>query len=657
MFTYIKMLAVLLLPLTFVVLFYLLRGCKRLKHLRVTDVFAISFCGWSIILYVVTEVLSLFKALSYAKLLVSWLLIFIVFAIMTIKLSNKVIVEDARRILLVCNTSKKHILERIVFAALAAMMIFMAIAIAPNNYDSMVYHCTRIAHWAQNQSIAHFSSHALEPVASPFFAEYINLNVYILMVKHDHFLNLLQLFAYFFSGIYVRQIAKKLGASGIFRNLSMLLFYSMPIAFMEAFTTQVDVVSCLIFLMFLYFIMDFWNESLKVLELFDYKVKLLCIAILTGIGYITKPSICVAMAVFYFGILLQMIWRKEKILNIIKVIIFCMVVVICIMIPEFYRNLQTFGSLSPEAVGQRQLVATVHPLYLLLNFTKNFMMNLVHKLTAGNRVYLENILYFLAALLGVNADDPSIAENGSHFNLDINNPLVPKCDTAVNPLIFYCFIIAGIIFIVVKRKGRNIIPAVGRYYVGALISIAIFFTVLRWENYVTRYEISYLAMICPFIAVAIEKVIENKTYKIMASGVILFLAISDLLLLFESQIETYLIASESRERAYFLEYTDAYPPRAEMIELIEDNGYKKIGYVKQASGGIEYTIWAMLRLDDVWIENIMVNNETSKYEKADFIPDCIICIWDEDIESFEYHGNEYTRIYSGSASTNLFAKD
>lgn len=33
-----------------------------------------------------------------------------------------------------------------------------------------------------------------------------------------------------------------------------------------------------------------------------------------------------------------------------------------------------------------------------------------------------------------------------------------------------------------------------------------------------------------------------------------------------------------------------YPPRAEMIERIEDNGYKIIGYVKQASGGIEYTI-------------------------------------------------------------------
>lgn len=65
----------------------------------------------------------------------------------------------------------------------------------------------------------------------------------------------------------------------------------------------------------------------------------------------------------------------------------------------------------------------------------------------------------------------------------------------------------------------------------------------------------------------------------------------------------------------------------------------------------------MLRMDDVWIENIMVNNETSKYEDADFVPDCIICIWDEDVDTFEYHVYEYTRIYSGSASTNLYVKN
>lgn len=543
--------------------------------------------------------------------------------------------------------------EKGVLLLLLLLMIYMAIVIPPYNYDSMVYHCTRVAHWAQNHSIAHFSTHALEPVASPFFTEYINLNVYILMLRHDHFLNLLQLFAYLFSGVYVRAIAKKLGASGRFMNVAMVLFYSMPIAFMEAFTTQVDVFSCLIFLMFLYNIIDFWNQSLDVLKSFDYRIKLLCIAVLTGLGYITKPSICIAMAVFYMGIFIQMICNRENYIKIIKVIVFCAVVILIITIPEFFRNILTFGKLSPEAVGQRQLVGTINPFFLLLNFIKNFMMNLVHKLTANNRIYLEKVLYFISALLRINADDPSISENGRAFDLDINNPLEPNCDTAINPLIFYSFIISSIILYKANIERKNISPIIFRFLREVALSTIVLFIVLRWENYVTRYEISYLAMMCPAIAVVVEKAIDNKAHKIMAIGIILFMAFTDLFLLFEKQLTILPKALENREGAYFLEYSDAYPPREAMIRIIKDKGYKTVGFVRE-SGGIEYTIWAMLRTEDVWIENVMVNNPTAKYENFSFHPDCIICIWGNDAESFEYNGNEYIRIYSGSENTNLY---
>ena len=377
-------------------------------------------------------------------------------------------------------------------------------------------------------------------------------------------------------------------------NVAMLLFYSMPIAFMEAFTTQVDVFSCLVFLLFLYFIIGFWNQSLVILKLNEYRIKLLCIAILTGIGYISKPSICVSMAILYLGIFIQMIRNKENFIRIIKVIFFCAAVTLIIVFLEFYRNVLTFGSLSPESVGHRQLVETAHPLYILLNFIKNFMMNMINKLTANNRIYLENLLYWIAALFNINADDTAISENGRAFDLDVNNPLAPDCDTAINPLIFYSFIISSIILVTAYRKKRKIPPKISRYFIETTLSVIALFIILRWENYVTRYEISYLAMMCPLIAIVIEKVVNKKEYKIFAIGIISFLAISDIVLLFETQIQLLPKALENREGAYFLEYSNAYPPREEMIRIIKDKEYKNVGFIKE-SNGIEYTIWAMLR--------------------------------------------------------------
>lgn len=653
MITYIKMLAVLLLPLSFAANYYVIRGHKKYFNPSKSDAFIISFCGWIILLYAITEVLSLFQALTYKSLLICWLIISSLCIYGAIRLSYNEIILNIKSLVINTIINKKLLPLKCFLLFLLFSMIVTAIIIPPNNYDSMVYHCTRVAHWAQNQSIAHFSTHTPETVASPYLAEYINLNIYILMLKHDHFLNLLQIISYVISGVYVRAITKKLGGSRIFMIVSMLLFYSMPIAFMEAFTTQVDVFSCLVFLLFLYFIIDFWNKSLDILKSYDYRIKLLCIAILTGIGYITKPSICVSMAVLYLGILIQMLRNREKLIKIISVIAFCGTVILVIVFPEFYRNVVTFGSLSPESVGHRQLVETVHPLYLLLNFIKNLVMNLIHKLTANNRIYLEKLIYLIAALFRINADDTAISENGRSFELDVNNPLEPDCDTAINPLIFYSFIITGIILVHAFRKKDNISPIIRRYFVETTLSIVVLFTILRWENYVTRYEISFLAMMCPLIAITIEKVIKKKEYRIISIGIISFLAFSDLVLLFETELQLLPKALSNREGAYFLEYSDAYPPREEMIRIIKDKEYKNVGFIKE-SNGIEYTIWAMLRTEDVWIENVMVSNPTSKYENPDFKPDCIIYICDNAIDSFEYNGNEYVLTYSGGEQTNLY---
>ena len=73
----------------------------------------------------------------------------------------------------------------------------------------------------------------------------------------DSLLNLLQCCSYLFNGVLTYHMAKKINCSEKYCIIAMILFYSMPIAFAEALTTQVDVFSTLRMLSFAYLLLEF----------------------------------------------------------------------------------------------------------------------------------------------------------------------------------------------------------------------------------------------------------------------------------------------------------------------------------------------------------------------------------------------------------------
>lgn len=127
----------------------------------------------------------------------------------------------------------------------AAGMMLFAIATNPYNWDSMTYHLARLFHWAQNQSVNYYATWIDRQVASPVGAAYGNLHVYILSGRRDIFVNLLQCCSYLTNGVLVFYIAKKLGCAVKYCYIALISFYTMPIAFAEALTTQVDNFSAL----------------------------------------------------------------------------------------------------------------------------------------------------------------------------------------------------------------------------------------------------------------------------------------------------------------------------------------------------------------------------------------------------------------------------
>ena len=165
--------------------------------------------------------------------------------------------------------------------------------------------------------------------------------------------------------------------------------------------------------------------------------------------------------------------------------------------PEFLRNLKTFHSYASQKTGARQLVGTLRPSYLIVNFVKNFTFNLPTVLIKDSHYYLAGLAKNAARVLKVDLNAASISEDGREFAL--HEAGTYGHDTAINPIVIWLTIFCVLwALCMIRRTYWRFIA--NSYMVVSVISFCVFCTVLRWEAFVTRYMVSYLALLCPMIA-------------------------------------------------------------------------------------------------------------------------------------------------------------
>ena len=90
-------------------------------------------------------------------------------------------------------------------------------------------------------------------------------------------------------------IAKKLGCNNFFGFLAGFLYATMPIAFAEALSTQVDVFATVWMLLFVYYYIDIYEEEHIAADRRTMR-KCLIMAVCVAFGYLTKPYSQVAVA-------------------------------------------------------------------------------------------------------------------------------------------------------------------------------------------------------------------------------------------------------------------------------------------------------------------------------------------------------------------------
>lgn len=579
--------------------------------------------AWNIWSFAAVEILSQLHMLNKAGIIAAWgmlngaLLILVAVGLFHRRKNVKAFRIDFR-IWKQCMKESSWILAAVVLAGI--IVLIFSILTVPYNWDSMTYHLPRIAQWAKNRSVAHYAANDVRQLASPVLAEFINVQVYILSGQKDYLLNLLQSCSYLVNAYLVYEIAVKIGCCRKLASLSTLLFMTMPIAFGEALNTQVDLFSTLWLLMFILCYIDVYEEK-EIQFTKDTVWKCAAMGLCLSFGYLAKPSVNVGMAVLLCFLLIRCIRRRDRWQVLLKIILCVIPAVFIPLIPEWTRNYQTFAALTDPVVGARQLVGTLRPDYILINMIKNFAYNWSNIYLYGSNEWMVKIVFLTARILGVDMNDGSITEDGVEYIMR-RAPSYGH-DTATNPVVvilaFFCFIWG----VAHMRKSRN---TGSKYSVWAMVMLLVFCAVVRWEPYVNRYMLAYLAALCPMIGWQIQEITGKCRFEGLRTAivpVVCFLCLTELISLTRYHQEIWHEEAAGRPNGYFANNYDIKGNFFEVLDVITEKDYKNIG-IKIGGIEYEYPLWAALSERNVRIENVLIENVSDKYSDIEFVPECIL---------------------------------
>ncbi len=348
---------------------------------------------------------------------------------------------------------------------------------APNTTDSMTYHITRVMYWIQDQTVYQNlirSSHDFMPP----FGEYIFLHLYLL-AGGDRLLSYSSWLAFAVSIYLSGAIAFKMETPEKVIKLTRLFVVAIPIAVMQASSTQVDLITNVLALFGLYF-------TLNLIERANIKDSLI-LAIITGMGVMVK-----APFVFHIFIPLGLL-ALLKLPHLKKEIyIFLIILLVSLLMQRHYlhNNFNLYGNFfGLDLAGQQNRY--VNDRFDLPALTSNVIRNSFNQFPVPifASVTEDSLARFLN-LIGTDIQDPLTTYPGHEFHVQ---PVVYPQEDIVSSPVHLVLIILGAIFLYKSRKQVKNFKIVSLVLILTIASYTLFAYVLKYEPYHPRLQIPHLA--------------------------------------------------------------------------------------------------------------------------------------------------------------------
>lgn len=515
--------------------------------------------------------------------------------------------------------------------------IFVAgICSIPANGDSMTYHLSRIEHWLQNQSLAHYPTAIDRQLCSNPGAEFLILTLNAVR-QGDYLAFLPQWLALVGCACLLRAITAELGGDRHAQIAAALLALCIPGAVLEGSSTQNDLLASFWWCAAALLLLRFWARPSLLLG--TWLGGALGLAVLTkGISYFLGLPVFLA-----FGLLIVLRRRFD----LIKPLAIASVVIVLLNTGHYTRNSALYGlPMGPTEAGGASttfLVGNMAPNYLLANALKHAYLHAETPLATVN----DQTLRWLAKahqLLGVDLNSPHTRWMG---NLIHRADISFHEDTAGNSLHALLVCVAAIWIV----AGRKISPVRGYGFIH-LFATVFAVTALRWTPWSTRLHLPYFMLWMPVVAILFQQFVHAKFRQ---APVALLLALGFLPLLFgvpRSLLGESSVFNVAPERKPYLsrpKITDDYLAATKFVNALAP---QQIGLV-YGEDDWEYPVVRSLRMasDKPLRFEHLAPARPSKRLATDayyrgFRPDAVIAVRPLNArESIQWKGLEFDRVF------------
>ena len=472
--------------LCFLFVFALLR-CRRPTDTDIRATLLSASVVWAVLLVVITEFLSLPSAMSRTTLACGWTLTTLVAGLL-------VALHVWRSERLAGWTLARPSLAAMAMALPIAAVLFgtglSALAGWPSQWDSMVYHMSRVDHWIQNGGVSFYPTHIVRQLHSPPWAEFAILHLTILS-GDERWANSVQWFSMLGSLAGVSLIAQHLAATPRGQIFSALFCATLPMGILQASGTQNDYVSA------------FWlvcmTEALlsppTAWRTFLVGASLGLATLSKGASLVFAPSILVAL---WFSASASW-WAR------IRHGALVVLIALALNVSHFARSFETFGSpLGPGLRGPapEDLVnEAVSPAILASNLVRNLSLHVGTPFPMVNTAF-ERAIERGHAWFGMDVNDPRSTRLYSLSRFEVVGTSTDP-DRTGNPL-HLALTLAAVATIAAGGVRRRSLRLAG-YILALVLAVVLFNLLLKWQPWHSRLHLPLFVLASPLVGVASDR--------------------------------------------------------------------------------------------------------------------------------------------------------
>ncbi len=376
---------------------------------------------------------------------------------------------------------------------LALLVLYTGILISallapPSGGDALSYHMGRVAHWSQNQSIAHYATADSRQIFMSPWTELTVLHLYELG-RGDRLANLVGWLSLAMAAAVASRIAEMLGAHTRGQLLAALFVSTIPMAIDQASNVMTDLPVAFWLLATVWAAMVASDGGLG-------RGGWVWLGLAIGIGVLTKGTYLPYAVPF----LLWFAWhtlRHRGFRLALASVMGMGVLASVIAAPHYLRNLSSFGSAlgDPEhLIGLRNLSP---PVAIVSNALRSASMLMTTPYRPANVLIEKAVFWAHIHLLGFQPSEPAVTLPGTVYGLGWSWP-----GTNSAPVHLVLAVVAAIA--VVRRASRRVRKATEGLLLGPVIGFLLFGSLFRWQAS-ARFHIALLVLLAPVVGYVLDE--------------------------------------------------------------------------------------------------------------------------------------------------------